>query len=354
MRVSIIVPIYNTEKYLNRCINSLLNQSYTDIEIWLIDDGSIDRSGEICDTYAGFDNRVHVIHKPNGGEASARNAGLINATGDYVMFCDSDDEYLLNAVEVLINAIKHEDTDLVFGAYLETTDSITRIAVANRQNYNIATLVAEILTDTCPYSTLYILSTVNGKLFKNNILKDNNLIFNENWRIGNDTLFMVDYLSLCKNVYNIFAPIYTYYKYNTDDRLQGMAWTYPDYFLFKIESNKKLLKLIKENCIFNDNKIKIYQKFIDELIRLLVIATVYENYFEHRFTILLGDVIKSDLVFEAIKYYKCTRISDSELIPRYIMDNNIAGLLNELRVRAHSYVTSNGKSQNVRMIYSDT
>jgi glycosyltransferase involved in cell wall biosynthesis len=89
--ISIIVPVYNTEKYLDQCIQSILSQTYTDFELLLIDDGSTDSSGAICDRYAEQDSRVRVFHKPNGGVSSARNLGLDNAKGEWVTFCDSDD-----------------------------------------------------------------------------------------------------------------------------------------------------------------------------------------------------------------------------------------------------------------------
>lgn len=90
-KISIIVPVYNVEKSIHRCIDSILSQTYTDFELLLINDGSNDMSGPICDEYATKDNRVRVFHKKNGGVSSARNVGLINAIGEYLCFCDSDD-----------------------------------------------------------------------------------------------------------------------------------------------------------------------------------------------------------------------------------------------------------------------
>ena len=89
--ISVIVPAYNAEKYLRRCINSILAQTFTDFELLLIDDGSTDKSGEICDEYADKYARIRVFHKANGGVSSARNVGLDNAVGEYICFCDADD-----------------------------------------------------------------------------------------------------------------------------------------------------------------------------------------------------------------------------------------------------------------------
>lgn len=90
-KISIIIPIYNVEKYLKRCIDSIVNQTYKNTEIILVNDGSPDNCGEICDEYAKIDSRIKVIHKENGGLSSARNAGIDISSGEYIMFVDSDD-----------------------------------------------------------------------------------------------------------------------------------------------------------------------------------------------------------------------------------------------------------------------
>ena len=106
--VSVIVPVYNTEKYLNKCIDSIRNQTYTNLEIWLIDDGSTDSSGLICDEYARMDNRITVIHKTNGGLSDARNAALEQCSGKYVAFIDSDDWISDNWVyDLVVSAINY-------------------------------------------------------------------------------------------------------------------------------------------------------------------------------------------------------------------------------------------------------
>ena len=117
-KISVIVPVYNTEKYLHRCIDSILSQTFTDFELLLINDGSKDRSGAICDEYAAKDNRVRVFHKENGGVSSARNLGLDSAYGEYIIFLDSDDYWLNNmALELLYNTAIKFGLDIVRGEY---------------------------------------------------------------------------------------------------------------------------------------------------------------------------------------------------------------------------------------------
>lgn len=122
--VSIIVPVYNIIKYLPACVESLQKQTYAEIDIILVDDGSTDGSGALCDTYATADNRIRVVHKENGGLSSARNAGLDAATGDWVLFVDGDDYLAQNAVEQLLNVAKnHPDANFIQFLYQETDGS---------------------------------------------------------------------------------------------------------------------------------------------------------------------------------------------------------------------------------------
>lgn len=115
MVVSIIVPIYNIEAYVGRCIESIINQQYRNIEIILVDDGSVDHSGDICDMYAQKDSRIKVIHKTNGGRVSARKSGAVVATGDYIINVDGDDWIEKAYISNFVSAIKKRDCDVVWG-----------------------------------------------------------------------------------------------------------------------------------------------------------------------------------------------------------------------------------------------
>ena len=116
-KVSIIVPVYKAEKYINRCVDSIIAQTFTDRELLLIDDGSPDKSGEICDGYARRDKRIRVFHKKNGGVSSARNLGLDNVRGEYVTFVDADDCIYSGAVGALITNMECSKVDLVQCAF---------------------------------------------------------------------------------------------------------------------------------------------------------------------------------------------------------------------------------------------
>ncbi len=124
MKISVVIPVYNVEKYLPRCLDSVINQTYTDLEIILVDDGSTDGCGEICDEYAAADKRIRVIHKTNGGLSDARNAGIEIASGEYITFIDSDDSVSGSCVELLLKTAEKYDADIVQGRYTSRLEEL--------------------------------------------------------------------------------------------------------------------------------------------------------------------------------------------------------------------------------------
>ena len=134
--VSIIVPIYNVEQYLDRCIESLVTQSYINLEIILIDDGSKDTSGDICDLWAQRDKRIRLVHKENGGLSDARNKGLDIATGDIISFIDSDDYISKYFYEKLINIMEQTDSDIVECQFKKFNEN-ERVNYLNKENLSV-------------------------------------------------------------------------------------------------------------------------------------------------------------------------------------------------------------------------
>lgn len=129
--ISVIVPVYNVEQYLRRAIESVLRQTYQDLEIILVDDGSPDACGNICDEYKELDSRIIVIHKANGGLSSARNAGLDIATGDYIAFLDSDDVFLPEMLEELLQLAESREADIVQCGFFRFSNEIKRDNYSN-------------------------------------------------------------------------------------------------------------------------------------------------------------------------------------------------------------------------------
>ncbi len=125
-KITVIIPVYNVEKYLKVAIDATINQTYKNLEIILVDDGSTDSSGKICDEYSKIDNRIKVIHQENKGLSGARNTGLDNATGKYIMFSDSDDTFEIDACEKLYNSIEETNADYVVGNYINMDEDGTK------------------------------------------------------------------------------------------------------------------------------------------------------------------------------------------------------------------------------------
>lgn len=160
--ISVIVPIYNIEKYLEKCINSIINQSYTDLEIILVDDGSEDQSGRICDDYAEKDCRIRVIHKRNGGLVSARKAGLLTAKGDYISYVDGDDWLDTDTYKRLLDIGKGADV-IAFSACEEYGDGQNRGIKRNTVKEGCYSTNEEL-------SSLYSHMMVNGNFYESGVL----------------------------------------------------------------------------------------------------------------------------------------------------------------------------------------
>ena len=203
--ISVIVPVYNVEKYLRRCVNSILKQSYQDIEIILVDDGSKDSSGSICDEYKNKDNRVHVIHKSNGGLGFARNSGLDIASGEYVTFIDGDDYIGQTHLEQMYNLIKDTGTDTCMGGHTKV------YATSKVEHKNVC--AGRVFTDDVKEQILprmcgadntghdYIEMSACMVLFSNRIIQDNNVRFvSERELISEDLVFDFSYYPLSKGV----------------------------------------------------------------------------------------------------------------------------------------------------------
>lgn len=191
--ISIIVPVYNTEKYLQRCIDSILEQSYIDFEVLLINDGSTDASRRICDKNAAKDSRVRVFHKENGGVSSARNVGLDNAKGEWITFVDSDDyvlkNYLHNYVCQINDKVDIVCQGVIFDKLFSEQHPVKYIGtdyVGNVQN-GIVELYKHPLS-----------GVIWNKCFKAQIIKDQHLRFNKNITYREDEIFVLSYLKYCK------------------------------------------------------------------------------------------------------------------------------------------------------------
>ena len=220
--LSIIVPVYNVSNYLCDCLDSIISQSYSDFECILVDDGSTDGSGSICDDYAERDSRIRVFHKENGGVSSARNLGLDNALGEWVYFVDSDDQVLPDGLQTMVDCISDE-VDIVLAGYKRYDEDGHVI-------YEICDRVICLLDKRESLSTLYArhgkyydyLTYGCIRLLRNRIIQRYNLRFDTEITNKEDTLFLVQYICRSKgNTRFTTTPVYRYNQRN--DSAMG-AW----------------------------------------------------------------------------------------------------------------------------------
>lgn len=187
-KISIIVPVYKAEKYLHRCVDSLLAQTFTDFEVLLIDDGSPDSSGKICDEYAQKDNRVRVFHKENGGSASARQIGLDNAHGKYVILCDSDDWVENDMLEHLYSKAENNNADIVLcDFFLNYPDGKQRIVSHTKFNLSQERLIGYVLCQQINGSSC-------NKLVKRELYEKHNISYTPGINLGEDVLILLKLL----------------------------------------------------------------------------------------------------------------------------------------------------------------
>ena len=247
--VSVIVPVYKVEKWLSRCVDSILAQTMEDFELLLIDDGSPDCSGEICDEYAVKDSRVRVFHKANGGVSSARNLGLDNAKGEWISFVDADDWV---DVDYLAGLTENLDADFILGGVkmLETQQS--SMEDYKYEKSEIKDCIEKYLFDT-------VLLSPWGNLLNRNIINNNNIRFDEKIRYAEDRIFNREYLLSCKSIISVSD---LNYNYQIDERIDysdkfKLTIKELDYLCFRIDALNKVLT-DTFFCKLDENELKNY------------------------------------------------------------------------------------------------
>lgn len=204
--ISIIVPVYNAEKTLHKCVDSIIYQSYKDWELLLIDDGSSDNSAIICDKYAQLDERIKVFHKLNGGVSSARNIGLNNAKGEWITFVDSDDLLMEDALNLNWHLFNEDFILFPFYIYNGNT-TLNLLSFDSFGKYNIKYFLKDNLDHL-------IFRNPWSKIFRRDLIGD--LRFNENMICGEDTLFVLMYLDKVKTCNVQKVPFYIFNQDNKD------------------------------------------------------------------------------------------------------------------------------------------
>lgn len=299
MLVSIVVPIYNTSLFLEKCLESIKNQTYSNIEVILVDDGSTDGSGEIAEKYAIEDVRFRIIHLENGGVSRARNKGIELATGKYITFIDSDDYVDDRHIENLIKYIS-ADSVMCICNYIRRYSDRDELGILNSP---VGELEREYVVEN-------LLGVYEGysctKLFDLDVLRDNNIFFEEKIKLCEDLLFVLTYILKAdgKIAYSDFA---TYYYFQRDD---GATARFSSETSFtSIIARRKCIQLLrqympkaiynwekvtlfvcfsfKKQCISNKVKLDEYQEIVDETINELYESVYRRASFKEKFKLFL-------------------------------------------------------------------
>lgn len=280
-QISIIVPVYKVEKYINRCIDSILTQTFTDFELILVDDGSPDNCPAICDRYVSKDNRVKVIHKKNGGVSSARNSALDIAQGEYITFVDADDLLEQNALYALLDGMKSLENGLVIGGIVSETIDRTQ----KRTTINYQTNREWILVRSDKYSSEYDkvwngnnMLSAWGKMFSRKVVEEQHIRFNTRLVVMEDATFVLEYLKYGSGIVSISDIVYRVFDFvGRNSWLHRSRHDYINDLLVASDSMKEFLKhyRIPSNAACNS---QLYSCFDVGLISLW--SMPYGNYTE--------------------------------------------------------------------------
>lgn len=238
--ISIIIPVYNCKPYLKECVDSVLNQSYGNIEIILINDGSTDGSEKICDEYANTRDIIHVYHQKNAGVSVARNVGLDKATGTYIFFLDADDVLADNIFEKMINC--NPNADLIVGGIAEVNEM-------GQENGNKVLLPQKVLGQKEMMEALFYeerygyLGIITPKIYKANIIHNNKIRFDKRIRYNEDRLFITEYVLHC-NIIQFTDKYYYYYRQRKESALGQIKYSFNTAVLTELDAFEKIKKLV--------------------------------------------------------------------------------------------------------------
>lgn len=272
--ITIIVPVYNAETTINKCVDSILQQTLTDFELLLIDDGSTDKSGNICDEYATKDSRIRVFHKTNGGVSSARNLGLDNTKGEWITFCDSDDYVEPDWLDIFISNCK--GYDLVIQGFIGEGGyypSQTRVSYSGNNRKGLSVL-----------ETNQIVGYIWEKLFKTEIIQKYNIRFNENFRFREDEDFVLKYILFSRNMICVpragyhYKGLYWNLKYKEIDNFYTLCSMFNSikliygnkynstWYRYLFELTRLLLFSFEVKKADRKQKVKVYQKNVGKFV----------------------------------------------------------------------------------------
>jgi len=339
-QISVIVPVYNVKQYLHKCIDSILSQTFTNFELLLIDDGSSDDSGSICDEYAKLDLRIQVFHKKNGGVSAARNLGIDKAIGEWICFVDSDDWIEKETFLEIIDNIEEKKIDLVIWGYrLVYPNYSNEINVPISGCSNNKTAIDELLI-MCDFQKL--LESPCNKLYYTKIIKERMLKFDTNLSLMEDSKFNWNYFNSVQSIYSIKK---TYYNYRINHNRESLSARHIDNLIEIRTENvaKRLNFFVNYDGKYKNQYLSFLEKDIEmahlELILALYASNASLKQRSENIRNLIGrgkiDSLNGGFIYKLLKTQNVFFI-DTILKSRYLTNRSIPylfGLFQKLRTK---------------------
>lgn len=325
--VSIIMPVYKVENYVGKTIESILNQTYRNIEFYAIDDGSPDKSGEICEEYAKKDPRLKVLHQTNSGAPLARNSAIKLAKGKYLYFIDSDDYIDSVMLENMVNYAESNALDLVVTGfkmeYFQSGKNITYETKCPQKIYELE----EFKKDSHLYLNNSLLSLPWNKLYKNKIITENNLLFpNTKW---DDHHFNMDYLMYVNRVGFLDISMYHWYRSRKGSETM-INYSDPNMFKKRVEHFEHIKKLY-QTWNFMDDKtlISINSYFAGRIIQCVQELVDNKNLTKKERKSKITEIINHPLVVDAFQYAELSK--KMEILAKPIKKKNLRGSIRNMK-----------------------
>lgn len=309
-KISVVIPVYNMEKYLNRCLDTIINQTFRELEIILVDDGSKDSSGNMCDYYQSIDKRIKVIHKKNAGLGYARNSGLEIATGEYISFIDSDDYVKTDMYEKLYNHIKNENADTcIFGYQRMLGDIIqfTRIGslkgtFSEDNVFNKIFLNVLCSEPTSPEDYLILWQSSCMSLYSMDIIRKYNILYpSEREFISEDVLFNTDYFIRSKCVTILNEAFYCYCLNETSLTKVYRKDRFEKCVILYLEHLRRLKNYLPDDKQFNLAKERVQRSFLGNTRYCIIQICSALKYKEAKN--LISSIYNNSILWDVLKEY---------------------------------------------------